>query len=298
MDFLLKLKDLDRRVIFVFIALAVAGPMLFKLSFPVVPGRPVKGLFNHLDTLAPGTRTLLSFDYDPASAPELQPAAVAVLVHMFRRQLKPVCMANWPVGGDMAEGALETALKIFQETPREFYEKAGLPVPPTTDLKKGTDYVNMGYKPGGMAHIKGLIHDYLSPYPIDKDGNPTRDMPIFDLGNGKKFTLADAGVIMSFTAGTGGIEVYIGLGGEHKRPMAASCTSVNIPKFYTYLQTRQLIGMVGGLPGAAECEAIIDYKGPAQRGMAPQSIAHLVIMLFIIVGNIAYLYELSKAKKA
>ncbi|RCK80570.1 MAG: hypothetical protein OZSIB_2883 [Candidatus Ozemobacter sibiricus] len=298
MDFLLKLKDLDRRVIFVFIALAVALPLLFKMSFPVVPGRNVKSLFAHLDKLEPGTRTLLSFDFDPASAPELHPAAVAVLVHMFRCQLKPVCMANWPVGGDMAQSALEEALRIFKETPDEYYRQVGKPVPPTKDLKKGVDYVNMGYKPGGMAHIKGLIHDYLKAYPLDKDGAATGEMPIFDLPNGKKFTLADAGLIMSFTAGTGGIEVYIGLGGEHKRPMAASCTSVNIPKFYTYLQTKQLIGLVGGLPGAAECEALIDYKGPAQRGMAPQSIAHLVIMLFIIVGNIAYLYELSKTKKA
>lgn len=296
MDILVKLKDLDRRIIFIFVALSVALPLLLKLSFPVVPGNNVKALFKHLDSLEPGTRTVLSFDFDPASAPELHPAAVAILVHMFRNNLKPICMANWPVGGEMAQSALEEAIKIYKETPDEYYIKRGKPVPPKRDLIRGVDYVNMGYKPGGMVHIKGLIKDFLKAYPTDKDGVSTADMPIFILNDGKKFTLADAGLIMSFTAGTGGIEVYIGLGAEHKRPMAASCTSVNIPKFYTYLQTKQLIGLVGGLPGAAECEALIDYKGPAQRGMAPQSIVHIVIMLFIILGNIAYLYEKSKTQ--
>lgn len=298
MDFLMRLKDLDRRIIFVFVAFSVAVPMLMKMTFPVVPGKNVKSLFDYLDKLPPGTQTLLSFDFDPASMPELHPAAVSVLTHMFRCQLKPVCMANWPVGGEMAKGALASATALFRETPDSYYQEVGKPVPASKDLVKGRDYVNLGYKPGGMPHIKGLITEFLKPYPIDIDGTSTGNMEIFNLANGGKFTLKDAGVIVSFTAGTGGIEVFISLGGEHKRAMAASCTSVNIPKFYTYLQTKQLIGLIGGLPGAAECEALIRHPGPATRGIAPQSIAHLVIMLFIIVGNIAYLYEQSKAKKA
>ena len=79
--------------------------------------------------------------------------------------------------------------------------------------------------------------------------------------------------------------------------MAAGCTSVNIPRFVTYLQTGQLVGMTGGLPGAAEYEKLIEYFGKGREGMAPQSIAHLIIMLFIIAGNIAFIAEQKKAKK-
>ena len=298
MDFLLKLKDLDRRIIFVFIALAVAIPMLLKMTFPVVPGKNVTSLFDFLDKLPIGTQTIMSFDYDPASMPELHPAAIALLAHMFRRQLKPICMANWPVGGEMAKGALASATEIFRNTPESFYQGKNKPAPASKDLVAGRDYVNLGYKPGGIPHIKGLISDFMKPYPIDMEGNSTDKMEIFNLPSGAKFTLKDAGVIVSFTAGTGGIEAYIALGSEHKCVMGASCTSVNIPKFYTFLQTKQLIGLVGGLPGAAECEAVIEQPGPATRGIAPQSIAHLVIMIFITIGNIAYLYEKSRKKKA
>ena len=79
--------------------------------------------------------------------------------------------------------------------------------------------------------------------------------------------------------------------------MAAGCTSVNIPRFVTYLQTGQLVGMTGGLPGAAEYEKLIDYFGKGREGMAPQSIAHLIIMFLIIIGNIAFIAEQRKAKK-
>ncbi len=296
MDFLVKLKDIDRRFVFIAIALSVALPMVFKFNFPVAPGRTVQSVFDFVEKLPPGTRAYLSFDYDPASMPELSPAAVAILAHMFRRGVKPICAANWPVGGDMADVALASATHIFMNE-KAAGESAGKAELPKVELVKGRDYVNMGYKPGLIVHIKGLIDDFLKPFPIDKDGNSTANMEIFKKTDGSKFTLKDVGIIISFTAGTGGIETFISLGSEHKRQMATSCTSVNIPKFYTYLQTKQLIGMLGGLPGAAEYEALINHSGPAREAMAPQSIAHLVIMLFIIVGNIAFLVEKSKAAK-
>jgi len=297
MGIFLKLKDIDRRIIFLAIALAVSLPMVYSIDFPVVPGKNVISLYDFIEKLEPGTRTFLSFDYDPASMPELHPSAIAILVQMFRARLKPICVANWPVGGEMAERALASATQIFKATPASYYAERKKPVPTNLDLVKGKDYVNMGYKPGAMIHVKGLITDFLKPYPIDKDGNSTTGMEIFTpLKAGEKFTLKDVGIIVSFTAGSGGIETYIALGSEHKRSMASSCTSVSIPKYYTYLQTKQLIGLVGGLPGAAEYETLIDYRGSARPAMASQSISHLVIMAFIILGNLAYLAE--KSKKA
>ncbi|MBI3038663.1 hypothetical protein HYY75_06400 [bacterium] len=294
MNFLIKLKDIDRRVIFVFVAVSVCLPMLLKLDFMVVPGKNVKSLYDFIEGLPPGTRTFLSFDFDPASMPELHPAAVAVLVHMFRRGLKPICGANWPVGGEMAKTALASATQIFQET------QARKKLPDNGEkqkLEKTRDFVNLGYKPGGVVLIKRLVTDFLGPYPTDQDGVPTAGMDIFRNPDGRKFSISDVKLIVSFTAGTGGIEAFINVAGDLKCTMGAACTSVNIPRFYTYLQTKQLIGMTGGLPGAAEYEKLVGHLGPARKGMAPQTIGHLVIIGFIIIGNIAYLAEKSKSSK-
>ncbi len=297
MELFIKLKNLDRRWVFLCVAFAVMLPMIFKMDFPVFPGKNVEGLHKFVDQLPEGTRCFLSFDFDPASEPELGPSAIAILTHMFRKNLKPMCGGNWPLGGEMAEAALSKASEIYKTT-YEDMEKAGkLAAGCKPAVEKGVDFVNLGYKPGAIIHVKALCSDFMGPYPQDRDGNSTKEMPIFMNHDGRKFEMNDVGIIVSFTAGTGGIESFISVAGEHKRPLAAGCTSVNIPRFVTSLQTGQLVGMTGGLPGAAEYEKLIEYFGKGREGMAPQSIAHLIIMLFIIAGNIAFIAEQRKAKK-
>jgi len=297
MEFFIKLKNLDRRWVFLFVAASVVLPMIFKFDFPVFPGKSVAGLHDFVEKLPEGTRCFLSFDYDPASEPELGPSAIAILAHMFRRGVKPMCGGNWPLGGEMAEAALDKATKIYMSTYDEMKAAGKLAPGCKPTLVKGEDYVNLGYKPGAIIHVKALVTDFMGPYPSDRDGNSTKEMAVFKNPDGRKFEMSDVGIIISFTAGTGGIESFINVAGDHKRPMAAGCTSVNIPRFITYMQTGQLVGMTGGLPGAAEYEKLIDYMGKGREGMAPQSIAHLVIMLFIIVGNIAFIAEQRAAKR-
>ena len=78
-------------------------------------------------------------------------------------------------------------------------------------------------------------------------------------------------------------------------PIGCGCTAVSAPTLYTYLQTNQMVGMLGGLKGAADYETLVGIKGgQAVRGMAPQSVAHLVIILFIIIGNVAYFSQRKK----
>ncbi len=45
------------------------------------------------------------------------------------------------------------------------------------------------------------------------------------------------------------------------------------------------------MKGAAEYEALVESPGPASRAMDPQAIAHAVIILFIVLGNITYFWE-------
>ncbi|MCJ7507431.1 MAG: hypothetical protein MUO85_01715, partial [candidate division Zixibacteria bacterium] len=57
---------------------------------------------------------------------------------------------------------------------------------------------------------------------------------------------------------------------------------------YSYLQTKQLVGLLGGMKGAAEYEKLSKNYGRAMVGMDPQSIIHLLIIFFIVIGNIGY----------
>lgn len=297
MDIFLKLKNLDRRWVYLCVALSVILPMIFKFELPIYPGAAVKGIYNKIESLEPGSRVFLSFDFDPAAEPELGPGAIAIFVQMFRRNIKPVIGCNWPVGSEIAEQCLTKAKEIHLATYDEYLAKGKLVPDCVKEPISGRDYVNLGYKPGGIIHVKNLCTDFMGPYPQDREGTPTNNMSIFKTASGRKFSMSDIELIISYTAGTNGIEAFISNEIFHKRPMAAGCTSVNIPRFTTYLQTGQLVGMIGGLPGAAEYESLVGHKGEGRAGMSPQSIAHLVIMIFIILGNLAFIAENRKTKK-
>ena len=308
MEFFLKLKNLDRRWVYLCVAFSVILPMIFGFELKIYPGEAVQGIYDTIDKLPEGSRIFLSFDFDPAAEPELGPGCVAIFVHMFRRNLKPVIGCNWPVGSEIAEQCLDKAIKIYRANYETYKNEGKLAKGASTELIRGTDFVNLGYKPGGIIHVKNLCTDFMGPYPQDIEGNATDNMPIFTKGIiGNKFSMQDIALIISYTAGTNGIEAFISNEIFHKRPMAAGCTSVNIPRFTTYLQTKQLVGMIGGLPGAAEYETLVgDYgkdangnvfKAEGRKGMAPQSIAHLVIMIFIILGNLAFIAENRKNHK-
>ena len=69
-------------------------------------------------------------------------------------------------------------------------------------------------------------------------------------------------------------------------PIVSGCTAVSAPEYYAYMSTNQLTGLLGGLAGAAEYEQLVEVKGTATRGMDGQSLAHLAIIFFILLGNV------------
>jgi len=57
--------------------------------------------------------------------------------------------------------------------------------------------------------------------------------------------------------------------------------------FFPYInEQEQLHGVLGGLKAASEYESLIGKMGSATTKMDAQSIAHLLILVFIALGNI------------
>ncbi|KAF5409831.1 MAG: hypothetical protein C5S43_06085 [Candidatus Methanocomedens sp.] len=274
-----KLGNIDRRIIFTVIALSVVIPlaMRFNLPIPITPG-PSTDMFDVVEALPAGSMVLLSFDYDPSTMPELQPMAFALTQHLMRKDIKIVSMALWPMGVSLGN---EVLTSVSDSLGREEY----------------VDWVNLGYKTGGGVLIVRMGSNIKSVFPEDYDGNSVDDMPIMDHVN----KLGDFDMIISLSAGDPGVPAWIMMAGDrYDIPIGGGCTAVSAPQFYPYLGTGQLIGLLGGLKGAADYETLVRIgmenppPGTAIPGMAAQSVAHLVIMLFIILGNISYLAEKKK----
>jgi len=69
-----------------------------------------------------------------------------------------------------------------------------------------------------------------------------------------------------------------------------------VPEAYPLLQSGQLVGMLAGVKGAAEYAALLEqrpgatltWKYPPLRAMNAVSIAHVLIVVLILLGNYQY----------
>ena len=82
--------------------------------------------------------------------------------------------------------------------------------------------------------------------------------------------------------------------------VGAGLTAVMAPKYYPFLQTGQVSGMMSGMKGAAEYEKLVlehgyaTELGTAETGMNSQSMIHILIIVFILLGNIGYFFSRRK----
>ncbi len=58
-----RLLNIDRRIISIFVAVAVTIPLLRKFNMPVIVTRDVKSIYNKINSLPAGSHVLISFDY-------------------------------------------------------------------------------------------------------------------------------------------------------------------------------------------------------------------------------------------
>ena len=278
-DFLTRL---DKRWIFLAMLLAVSIPILIQKSFPEETTQIVQDVFDEIEGLPEGSRVLISFDYDPASGGELDPMSTALVRHLCEKKHKIYFMALWPLGPRVAEDTIARVIKT--EFPQMVY---------------GKDYVNLGYKSGGEGVIQVIVDNLRKLYPSDLQGTSLSAMDMTrDLRNIRQMDL-----ILSISAGTGGAKEWIQYAATpYKIRTAVGCTGVQAPLFYPYYPN-QMLGLLPAIKGAAEYEAAVAKKYPrfaspdkneGLRRMSPQLVAHLLMVVLIILGNVVYFAQRRK----
>ena len=280
----IKLKEVERRVIFLFIFISVAAPILFPTVFKEKATPVVKAVFDRIESLPPGSKVLLSYDFDPAMAPEVQPMADAFSRHCLVKGHKIVYMCLFATGQGQFTRTMENVIRP------EFPEKID-----------GLDYVNIGYKAGNEGVLNVIISDFKKMFPTDVNAVPYDSIEVF---NGIR-SCKDLDLIISIGGGRPGIKEWVlFVGDPGDIPIAAGVAAVVAPQLYPYYP-KQLLGLLGGVKGAAEYESELiahyprfkDSPTPALLMMGPQTLAHMVIMAFIIIGNILFILGRRKEGK-
>jgi hypothetical protein len=279
-----RLQLIDRRYIFICIALAVIIPIIFQISFREIATDIVRNLYDEIDNLPPGSRILLSFDYAPTTAPEIQPMVDAIIWHAAKKNLKIYLMAVWATGHSLVGQTIDSVL--VKEFP---------------DFVYGEDYVNLGYKAGNQGLIRVIVDDIKRMYSTDANGTDINLIPMMKTVS----SLKDMNLIISFGGGTPGVKEWILYAGDPGNiRVGGCCTAVSAPLLYPYYPN-QMIGLLGGIKGAAEYESQMienfpEFRKrptPALELMGPQTVAHIVIMFFIIFGNVMHFINRARQKR-
>ena len=266
MNIFSRLSDIDRRYIYLLIGVAVILPLLFPLGLPLGVTPESKSLFEKVESLEEGSVVILTFDYYPSTLPETQPMSYAALRQLFRKNIKVITLTLVPLGGlSVME---EVVVDVAEEYNKEY----------------GVDYVNLGYKYGYQAVMLGMGRKISDIFPRDNYDNRLEDLPLMQ----EVKNYRDVDFIFA-VADNATVEYWISLvNARYGIPIGAGVTAVMAPKLYSYLQSGQLVGLLGGMKGAAEYEKLSKNYGRAMVGMDPQSIVHILIIFFIVVGNIGY----------
>ena len=272
-----RMMNLDRRIIFLFVFAGVAVPLLMEFSFPIKATDNVRAVHEQIERVAANKdgRVLLSFAYGGGAEPELQPMARALLRHLFAREIEVVAVCLWPDAVGLAQAALENVAAEF-------------------DREYGVDYALMGFKPGNYAVILSMGQDFHNTYPTDNFGALSDTLAVTrDIDS-----LTDFDFVFDLAAGESIDHWWIPYGQERYRfPFAGGCTAVMAPDLFPFIQSGQMVGMIGGLAGAAEYESLVGQADRASAGMRPQSVTHIIIIAFILLANITFFLSRRKAAR-
>jgi len=267
------LTKIPRQIIFLVIAFAIAIPLIVPIGIPVNVMPKSRKLFQTIDSLGPDSKpVLISCDFDPQSMPELYPMLLAILRHCYARNTKVILMTLWAPGTGMVEMAFNELSKEFKKT-------------------YGHDYVFLGFKVGAAAVALGMGENIKAVFPTDYYGTPIDSLLM--MTNIKNYK--DISQVITLSAGDPGWRTWLLYAqSRYGVKLGVGVTAVSAADVYPYIDTDQVTGLLAGMKGASEYEVMVQKSGYsnkkriATQGMDAQSLGHLMIMLFIVLGNIGY----------
>jgi hypothetical protein len=226
-DAFLKIGSVDRRWIFLIIAVVVLVPLIIPVGLPIRPTDTTKDVYDAIEALPTGSKVLLSIEYSPSTRPENHPMTISIMRHLFKNNHKVFITCLWPDGQFMAQDAITQVAK--------------------NEFKKvyGEDYVFLGFRPGNEAVVKGIVSNLRKLYTVDVYQEKIENIPLMEgITNFKDFDF-----LFSSSAGFPGTIEWVQYASDPTGvPMATGVTSIQVNEVMPYVQAGQMVGVLAGMP--------------------------------------------------
>lgn len=273
---LTRLQELDRRWLYAMLGCACVLPFLLRIHLPVYVTPETRRLYEFIERCPPDKVVLVDSSWDAGSMGENEGQVEVVFEHLLRRRIKFVV-----VSVEITPLAPQFADRVIERLVREKFP----------DRRYGVDWVNLGYTKGGWQAMQQIARDIRLQYKQDTRGYALDDAQHLPLMQRVR-NINDIYLIYSVTYSP--MEDWISFVHEvYGTPIAFGCAGIQSTTYYRYLLSGQLVGMLVGVRGSAEYDALL-HPDPNQRRsrgsqlIVPQSFGHLMIILAILMGNLGY----------
>ncbi len=272
------LQNIDRRILYVVVALIISVPLVVKPDYhPGIVFSEVKRAYDVLEKTPRDKVVFISTIFSGSTQAENGEQTAVIVRHLFKKK-QPFVMVSWDQAGNRL--SYEMTEKIAREMNMEY----------------GSDWLHLGYRiPNLQTMLRGFGTDFQGTFKTDYKGNGLKETPL----GARLKSARDIGAVVEITP-SATLESWIAYFCEpYHVPLVYCPAAVLAASAYPFLDTGQVAGMLNGVVGAAQYETLLDDDpGPTSAGAMSLSLslAHIVILVFIVLGNLAYLLE--KRRKA
>jgi hypothetical protein len=230
---------------------------------------------------------LIAADWGPATKAENEPQTEAVIEHLMTRRVKFGLLTGDPTGTPFL-------INLPEKVARRLHERTG------ETWAYGEDWVNFGYRPGQYMLVQQIpkAEDLRDVLKIDANSTPLREVPC--MREVKKFSQIP--MLVEITGLTGVFAMWLQFfqTDTHRPAFVHGCTSITIPEAYIFLDSGQITGLLEGMAGCAYYMELLGYSKArphkVMTNMTALSLAHLVVIAFIVIGNIGMFIKRSRQR--
>ncbi len=197
---------------------------------------------------------LVAFEYTPAMAGELTPAAETLLAHLQQNESPTLTISQYTTGATLAE-------------------QIG-----------GRSVTHLGYLPGGAIGLRWLGECLNENANCDRlFGRP--------LTADEQRQLQNVALIIVLTSDRQSLVNWIEqVGASDDRPMVAGVTQALAPIAAPYFETQQLEGVLNGVPGTAVYEQTYFTGNPHTQSLfSAQVTAQMLLIVVLLLGALIYI---------
>lgn len=257
-----RMMTIDRRLLYLVLLITIITALILTVNISPEVTPAVRSFYETIEALQPGDMVMVSSNWSAGTIAENRPQFEAVLRHLMRKRLRFTIVSFTPPARDMS---LRLARQIAKEN----------------NYVEGKDWAHFGYLPDIIIAIKGMAEDV--PDTIRQD---VRRVPVQQLEVMRGIrSLKDYKLVVDITPSD-----TLGAWISYRPPnlnILYCPTSVMAAEAYTFLDSKQILGMVTGAKGAHEYESLLNLVGLGTRFINAIQFSHVLIIFFILLGNFA-----------